>query len=262
MLRKYWLGILALVLLGIALLIPVLSSTGISNAVSNFAKNIEFVTIVLGWSLFFIQYLYNKSENFYVRMNQLKLWATNETTKWNFTVDLYHSKKPSSLEKISKLISKHDSKSITWHKDRSSLIVNLPGYTIRIIETHARNSFDETDEVITVQVSNLEMPFRSFRKRIEGEIVPLLNEIATIAKPSSQKYVAKIGFADPNPFFGYFVRKLDLPKVVSFTCDILENNVGGNSQNVTVRKDRIEIVTDNLAALQSLSFKYMAFSMK
>lgn len=262
MLRKYWLGILALILLGIALLIPVLFSTGVSNVVSNFVDRIELITTILGWSLFFIQYLYNKSENFYVRANQLKLWATNETTKWNFNVDFFHPKKPGALEKIGNLISKHDTKSITWHKDRSSLIVNLPGYTIRIVETQARNSFDEKDQVITIQVSNLELPFRSFQKRIEYEIVPLLNEIAAIAKPSTQKYVAKIGFADPNPFFGYFVRKLELPKVVSFTCDILENSVGGNSQNVTVRKDRIEIVTDNLAALQSLSFKYMAFSMK
>jgi hypothetical protein len=195
-------------------------------------------------------------------MNQLKLWLTNETTKWNFSVDFYHSKNPSSLEKISKLISKHDPKSITWHKDANSLIVNLPGYTMRIIETQARNSFEDTDQIITIQVSNLELPFRSFRKRIEGELIPLLHEISAVVKPATQKYVAKIGFATPNPFFGYFVRKLDLPKVVSFTCDILENNVGGNSQNVIVRKDRIEIVTDNLAALQSLSFKYMAFSMK
>lgn len=262
MLRKYWLGILALILLGIALLISFLASAGISAAVSDFANRIEFITTVLGWSFFIIQYLYNKSENFYVWINQLKLWLTNETTKWNFTVDFYHSKNPSSLEKIGKLISKYDPKSITWHKDANSLIVNLPGYTMRIIEAQARNSFDDKDQIITIQVSNLELPFRSFRKRIEGELVPLLNEITAIVKPAAQKYVAKIGFATPNSFFGYFVRKLDLPKVVSFTCDILENNVGGNSQNVTVQKDRIEIVTDNLAALQSLSFKYMAFSMK
>jgi hypothetical protein len=261
MLRKYWLGILAFILLVIAMLISVLASAGISAAVSNFADRIEFITTVLGWSLFIIQYLYNKSENFYVWINKVKLWLTNETTKWIFTVDFYHSKNPSALEKISKLISKHDPKSITWHKDANSLIVNLPGYAMRIIEAEVRNSFDEKDQVITIQVSNLELPFRSFRRRIEAELIPLLNEIVTIVKPATQKYVAKIGFANPNPFFGYFVRKLDLPKVVSFTCDILENNVGGNSQNVTVRKDRIEIITDNLAALQSLSSKYMAFSM-
>jgi hypothetical protein len=216
----------------------------------------------LGWALFLLQYLYNKSEIFYVQVNKLKLWTTNETTKWNFTVDFYHSKKSGSLEKISSLIAKHDPKSITWHKDHSSLIVNLPGYTIRIIEAQARNSFEGKDQVITVQVSNLELPYRSFKKKIDSEIIPLLSEITSVAKPASQKYVAKIGFSDTNPFFGYFVRKLDLPKVVSFTCDILENGIGGNSQNVIVRKDKIEIVTDNLAALQSLSFKYMAFSVK
>ena len=57
------------------------------------------------------------------------------------------------------------------------------------------------------------------------------------------------------------MRKLELPKVVSFTCDILEDSTGG-SQSVAIRKDKIEIVTDNLSALRSLSFKYIALSGK
>jgi hypothetical protein len=260
MFRKYWLGILAIFLLAIALISAILSPTGMSTAISDLANKIEFVTTVLGWSLFIVQYLYNKSENFYVWVNLARVWATNETTKWNFTVDFYPSKRKDFLSKISKLISYNSPKSITWHKDVNSAIVNLPGYTLRIIETEVNNAAEERDYVIVIQISNLELPFRSFRRKIENEIIPVLNEISNIIKPTNQKYVAKISYSEANPFFGYFVRKLDLPKVVSFTCDILESGVSGSSQNVIVRKDKIEIVTDNLAALQSLSFKYIALS--
>lgn len=262
MFRKYWLGILAIFLLAIALIGAILSPAGMSTSISKLANKIELITTVLGWSLFIVQYLYNKSEKFYVWVNLARLWATNETTKWNFTVDFYPSKNLSFIPKISKLISNNSPKSITWHKDVNSAIVNLPGYSLRIIETEVNNATEEKDYVIVIQISNLELPFRSFRRKIENEIIPLLNEISNIIKPTNQKYVAKIGYSEANPFFGYFVRKLDLPKVVSFTCDILESGISGSSQNVTVRKDKIEIVTDNLAALQSLSFKYLALSVK
>ena len=48
--------------------------------------------------------------------------------------------------------------------------------------------------------------------------------------------------------------------IVSFTCDLIESSVGGHDQTVTVRKDRIEIVTDDVLALQALSLKYVALT--
>jgi hypothetical protein len=259
MLRKYWIGILALGLLVIAVVIIILPSAGVSNSLSNVTDRIELTITILGWTLFFIQYLYNKSEKIYIFGNSIRLWLTNETIKWNFNVDFSDMKNSCNIDEISELITTHTPKAIIWHKDADSLIINLPGYSIRIFMT-LTNSVEEQIKVLGIQISNLELPFRSFKARIEKEIIPLLQDLGNYVKPSNQKYVAKIGFTDTNPFFGFFIRKLELPKVVSFACDILETNVGGHPQAITIRKDKIEIVTDNLLALQSLSFRYVSLS--
>ncbi|MBN1452413.1 MAG: hypothetical protein JW963_15465 [Anaerolineales bacterium] len=262
MFRKYWLGILAIFLLAIALISVYFSSVDLSNTISDFLNRIEIVSAALGWALFIIQYLYNKSETIYVWVNSLRLWLANETTKWNFTVDFYGGNLSNALEKINRVVSKQNQKAITWHKDVNSLIVNMPGYTIRAIITDVNSAYDDKDQTLTVQISNLELPYKSFKTKIENEVVPLLQDIGNMVKSQKQKYVAKIGFSSPNPYFGFFVRKLDLPKVVSFTCDILETSFGGHPQTVAVRKDRIEIVTDDLFAMQSLSFRYIALNGK
>jgi hypothetical protein len=256
--RKYWLGIVAFVLLVVAVILSVI----LPKNVVMWNNTIEAVVVSTGWVLFLLQYFYSKSERIYVRANSLRLWLTNEPTNWNFTVDLHNCAQERSLQSIWEVISQRGRQAIRWHQDDSSLIVNMPGYTIRAF-TSGEASLDDNitnSEVVCIQVSDLELPFRTFRSRIENELIPLIRDISDTLKPGLEKYAAKISFSSPNPYFGFFVRRLDLPKVVSFTCDLIETSVAGRDQTVTVRKDRIEIVTDDVLALQALSLKYVALA--
>ncbi len=259
MIRKYWLGVLAV----IALIIIIAFAVIRPDETFGGSKFVETVTIILGYILFFLQYFYSKSEGFYLKANNLRLWLTNDTTKWNFTIDFYDCAQVQPLKNIWSVASRKNNNAIKWHDDEHSIIINMPGYTIRsFISNEEYNESRELDyrSVVTVQVSNLELPYKSFKQKIENEIIPLLKDIVDVIKPEKEKYAAKISFSSSNPYFGYFVRKLELTKVVSFSCDLIETSVGGHPQTITVRKDRIDIVTNDLLSLQTLSMKYAALS--
>lgn len=257
--RKYWLGILGVILIASVLLILYYTPKSVDQNIKDFGKNIEVVTLLLGWVLFFVQYLYSKSEKVYIVINNLRLWLTNETVTWNFTIDYQNWSHSKPLDEIKNTINQSYDKAKYWCHDEDNLIVNMSGYSLRAILAEHRNSMDFENSV-SIQVSNLQLPFRSFRSRIENEIIPLVNEISKKIEPETEKYSAKISFLSPNPYFGFFVRKLALPNVITFTCDLLEDSVGGEDRNVTIHKDRIVIVTNDLFALQALSIKYVALS--
>lgn len=255
-LRKYWLVMLALILLIVAVILSVTQP----GRVVGWGNTVQAITVGAGWVLFILQYLYSKSERFYVWVNSLHLWLTNESTKWNFTVDLHDCEQERLLPSVWETISQLVPQAIRWHHDDYKLIVNMPGYTIRAFVSGAVSLYEgnvDDPSVVCIQVSNLELPFRTFRAKIENEAIPLMRDIVKTLQPKTEKYAAKISFSSTNPYFGFFVRRLELPRIVSFTCDFIESSVGGRDQTVTVRRDRIEIITDDLPTLQTLSLKYV-----
>jgi hypothetical protein len=256
MFRKYWLGIFAIVIAAITIGITLVPPDNISEI----DKTIKAISIISGWVLFLVQYFYSKSEKFYIVANNIRFWLTNETTKWNFTIDFHDYKQANPIEQIHLIINRQTNKATKWHEDASSLIVNMPGYTIRAFISEVQTFDLDTERVVCVQFSDLELPYRTFRSKIDNEIVPLIKDIADTLHSNYGKYVAKISFSSTNPYFGFFVRKLELPKVVSFSCDFIDTSIGGHKQTVTVSKDRIEIVTNDILALHMLSKKYIALS--
>lgn len=257
--KKYWLIILvSCIAIGIFIIVLLFPDSTIASN-----KYLESVSIGLGWVLFLFQYFYAKSEKFYIRINNFRLWLTNETTKWNFSVDMVAPSTSFSTEKIWKIIKNQTDNSSKWHEDRESIIINMHGYTLRVFQSQVpgyETGFLEYGGRINIQISNLELPFRSFRNKIENEIIPLTQNIIDQIKPEKKKFVAKITFSSLNPYFGYFIRKLEIPKVVSFNCDFFESNFGDNKPVIRIRKDSLEIVANDLHAMHILSKKYIAMS--
>jgi hypothetical protein len=220
-----------------------------------------------GWTAFIIDYSYRRSDTFYLRANSVVFWITNRPTKWNLTIDYRGVSVDMPLDALRSAIETGASPTSTvWHDGQYSKIINFPGYTIRLKTTPYPDGVLDLDnlestESVSMQISDLELPYRSFRSKLEEEIIPLVDRATAALKPREQQYAVKIRFQSKNPYFGFFVRRLALPQIVSFSADVLDLSAGGEAQNVCVRKDQIEIVTDSLLALQALSKKYVALSL-
>jgi hypothetical protein len=261
--KSYWLLMFAFALLlisvGLALLLPTFTSVAF--------RVFDGLIGAAGWTAFIADYLYRRSDRFYLRINSIIFWITNRPTKWNLTIDFRGVELDSPLEMLRSAIENGlPSAAKLWHDGEYTKILNVPGYTIRMQVVPYPNGVPNPDEPayeesVLMQLSDLELPYRSFRSKLEGEIIPLVDRAVASLNPREQQYAVKIRFQSKNPYFGFFVRRLDLPQVVSFSADVLDSSVGGEAQNVSVKKEQIEIVTDSLLALQALSKKYVALSL-
>lgn len=229
----------------------------------NIDQRFQALSLVLGWLLFSLQYLYFRSQPFYLFVNHARFWITNEATDWNFSVDLRGSRVANPLETATDCIQQAQQlRPQVWEDGQFSKVLNMQGYALRLtlVPDYVDGLEDEEEEqVICLQVSNLQLPYRSYQRKISEEVFPLVERVVKVLKPESEKYALKIGFQSPNPFFGFFVNRLEHPKVTSFECDFFET-VAGKDEAVRVTKDRIEVVTDNLQAAKALSFRYVTFS--
>jgi hypothetical protein len=259
MIKKYWLGFAAIIIVLVISFFIYL----FPNQLNPIKNALDDTKLWLGWVLFAIQYLYSKSDKVYLFLNSLRMWVFNNSTKWTLTIDFGSKLQENTLENIWNLTKKIRPNSKLWHIANDLLIINLDGYTLRLFLALSPENYSDNNSIeknICIQISNLELPYREYKRKLVYDIIPFLHALSELLKPSTEKYVAKIQFSKVNPYFGYFVRKLDLPNVASFTCDILEYSVGGQKQNVTIHKEKMEIVTDNLHALDVLSQKYVSLS--
>jgi hypothetical protein len=216
---------------------------------------LEQTFTVLGWLLFVVQYFYNESELVYSAFNHLRLWISNEPVNWKFAVEYSIKQQENDIfDKCWRVVQQCTNNAVIWSRTSSILIINVDNhYTLRFILYE-----DQVSHAVTLmlQISDSDKPYRYMRKMIENQIIPILGAFSKSFSDGA-KYSARVIFNGSNPFFGIYLRRLELPKIVSFSLDFTENYMNGK-QFVTIRKDRVEIVADSLLALHTLSMKYLS----
>jgi len=216
-----------------------------------------------GWVLFLGQYLYHTSERIFFATNRLWLSLFNKSVWWTLKVSLEEIREPVSLTEIVKTVRDSYGKSArVWQEDTSQAILNLPGWTLRIsrgTRTEYGDIEARQEDFLTVEVTDLQVPFRESADRIGRRIIPLVEKIVRTTDAVNTKYAAIIGFQGTNPYFGFFVRRVSLADIVDFQCEYFDL-VAGERERVSVRKDRIELVSTSLSGIGHLSLKYLSLS--
>lgn len=255
---KYWVAIV-----GIVVVVAILLASLLLPEMVERHRRLEALITIAGWLLLVLQQVYNHSEKFYLFINRLRLVMTREVTRWNFTVDLGLLDPREGLDSaLATIRSLQLPKTRVWIDESDRKVINMEGYTLLIFV--ARPAYEVPEEVagsesLVIQLSNLELPYSRYKDKVEGEVFTLIEAIVNKLRPSTQKYSVKIGFQSPNPYFGFFVRRLELPKVVAFQCDVFET-VGGKEETVQITRDEIRVTTDSLHAARFLSSRYIALS--
>ncbi len=113
---------------------------------------------------------------------------------------------------------------------------------------------EDTEQLVVKTAAN--MPFKSGKRALERWVV-LFEEIQKTAGVKA-KYTFSLAFQDgKNPYFGLFVRMLGGEAVRDLRFSVEFKEDGGR---VTVRRDKVSIVTRSVSELQALSGRYIALS--
>ncbi|MFD2628820.1 hypothetical protein [Oceanobacillus kapialis] len=203
-------------------------------------------TIILGWLLFLLQLTWNNSEYFYIKIKRYWFFLKNPDCIWNMQIEFEGDFDENTFDKIDHLFNKQNS---------NLRIINLSNS--RKIYRSNTLSFEVTVRkgLIQVHLEDLEVSFRRSRKIIDEEIGILLEEFSKILKEDNVNYYFNINFKEFNPYYGFFIRRLNAKNINTFN---IKFNI--ESDKVTINKKSIEIYTKSLQKMNSFSKEYLSLS--
>jgi hypothetical protein len=203
-------------------------------------------TILLGWLLFAIQLSWNQSEIFYMRFKSLWFMVKNPDCIWNMNVEFNGQFDKNIFEKIDAVFSAQagEYKIIPLSKTRK--LYKIKTLTYEVVVNHGN---------IGLYIHDLEISYRRSKKIIEKELGKLLEDLSKTLKEDRSEYFLNINFKEYNPYFGFFIRRLNSREIHSFNVKLNINN-----DKVTISKDSIEFYTDSLQKLYSFSKEYLTLS--
>lgn len=211
----------------------------------------------LSWAL--AQYSYRKVDWFRLRVDAELARRRNSSITWSATCE-WPILESSIWDSVSEALREAADSGGILSEEFGNLVVVSKGVTIRLslaaIETD-EEGFERDLRVIFPAIAG---PIRTWEDRIEEAVVPLLHHIGDIVRgqhAGSAKFAVTVGFEDrENPYFGYFVSRLERDAIRSFDVDYFED-VATDRVLVKVRQNSLGFVTSNLDTLRRLSVKFL-----
>lgn len=206
-------------------------------------------TTIVGWFLLAIQSTYNNSERFYLAVKRLWFNVKNPSCIWNMQAELHGDFERGMFDKLNKEL-----KDIG---DDSYKIITISN-TRRIYKIQTLNlevALDEGESRLHIYIHDLQVSFRDSKEIIDKKLSRIFETIQYVAKANKGSYGMNITFKEYNPYFGFFVRRLNDKDVQGFNIKLKVSD-----DRVIVSNSGIEINTDELNKLNQLSKSYLALS--
>ncbi len=206
--------------------------------------------------------LYDEWAQFYLWTTRLFFKLTNARVSWTMSAEYRGSCDPECLHSIASAIVDTYTGSVLWHDSDYEKIVKLSiGGAARVRVVTTVDALDEEDTIFHFQLTDYPVPFRDSDGALQSLVALFDTSIKPLVQPSREKYVLKVSFGDPNPYFGLFLRRVNLPKqeLVAFHC-IFTEKIGPSKETIQVSKDHIAVVTRSLVNLQALARRYITLA--
>lgn len=206
-------------------------------------------TTIVGWFLLAIQITYNSSEWFYLAVKRLWFNIKNPSCIWNMQAELHGNFERDMFSNLNKKLRDIG--------DDSYKIITISN-TRRIYKVQALNLeivLDEKESILHIYVHDLQVSFRDSKEIIDKKLSRIFETIQYVAKADKGSYGLNIMFKEYNPYFGFFVRRLNDKDVQGFNIKLKVSD-----DRVTVSSSGIEINSNKLNKLNELSKSYLALS--
>lgn len=205
-------------------------------------------TLTLGWLFFVIQLTMNNYENVYLHVNKLWFKIKNPDCIWNMQVSMVGDFNRGNFVNIEECL----------HSLSTDLRISIISSTRKIYRVSTLGievSINETTGEIIFAIHDLEVSFRRSTNIIEKELGDIFEKLQKKLKPDVDNYGLRIEFKGYNPYFGFFVRRLNASDIQGFNVTFKIDN-----DRIAVSNTGIEINTDSLQHLNNLSKEYISLS--
>lgn len=111
-----------------------------------------------------------------------------------------------------------------------------------------------------VSIAPFTIGYRTSRGVLEGQLMPLLERLRDLLRPSSVVYSLRVDLPGDNPFFGLYADQLKLHHVQDFKIE-LQIPTNSHPTRVRVGTDRMIVIADTLENFRSGTVAALAYQL-
>lgn len=194
-------------------------------------------------------------------LNRIK----NPTSKWNIIVSYRGKFNSDIIDKFSSHLLKETFISFPVK------IMNRTNQSINFVVQDTLNLYleyenasinNKQEDTIAISFPWFEISCNNSERKLNQEIVPLLDRLNDYFKPESTAYTLNIDFMGKNPFYTVFIDHLKLEQIDDFNVNLNFGKycIGPKKDRVTINKDKIYIMTTNVGNLKELAKDFIFLS--
>ena len=189
----------------------------------------------------------------------------NPTIKWNINVRYNGKINENIIQSLETEVFNEQNLNLSvkiMNKTNQSINV-VVNETLNLYINYVNSSFcnTEKDEVI-VNFPTFEISCNNSQKKLNKEIIPLINKIKSLIQPESSSYTLNIDFIRKNPFYTVFIDHLRLDQIDDFSVNLnLDTySIDDKKDRVSINKNKIHIITDTTNNLKELAKDFIFLS--
>ncbi|MDQ6878891.1 MAG: hypothetical protein M3082_14620 [Candidatus Dormibacteraeota bacterium] len=225
--------------------------------------SLAYLAFIPAWLFFTFQLTYRYWDKFYFFVERTKLRLTGAGATCSFDAEF---KVPDvdrdMVKRIADDLRAPDKSSRLIAQEPMKIVFQMQGMTVAVSGHVAASVTPVPDSAtVVVQIVEATWPFRK-ALQVASESAPALFEQASKAvSATGEKYTVDVRFGSGNPYFGFFVRNLNLAKVDRFIVEMhLEAQGDPKAAFLHANNHHLTITTRKSSILASMSKRYIALS--
>lgn len=254
-------GLVALLM--IAVVLPLAAGIALYVINSKQIASLAYLSFVPTWLLFVVQLAYRHWDKFYflVERTRLRLLGAGATCSFDAEFKVPEVDGPK-VKQLADNLRAADRASRVIAQEAMKIVFQMQGMTVAV-SGHAPGATTPVSDsaALVVQIVEATWPFRK-AIQVASESAPALFEQASKAiAATGEKYTVDVRFGAGNPYFGFFVRNLNLASVDRFIVEMhLEAQGDPKAAFLHANNHHLTITTGKSSILASMSKRYIALS--
>jgi hypothetical protein len=217
--RTTWAAILVLLLLQ-----PV-AAVILVFATKRQLSHLSFLAFAGSWVYVVFRLAHQYWNRFYFLVESFRLRWTGAGVSWQAQAEYRVASLDADLiRRVVAELQRSDKRARLLAEEQFRVVFQTNGMTLAVRAAHAAPMMTPAEEsghnTLIVQVVEGMWPFRKAVELVTDVVPAIFETVRQLITPTSEKYWAEIRFGSGNPYFGFFLRNLNLSSVDRFTVDL------------------------------------------
>lgn len=251
------------IILLVVVAVPVLALIAVFVINIKQIASLAYLSFVPAWLFFVAQQVYRHWDRFYFFVERWRLRLTGAGATCSFDAEF---KLPdvdqAKVKKLADDLRAADKSSTLIAQEPMRIVFQMQGMTI-VVSGHAAGGVTPVSDTgtLVVQIVQATWPLRKAIQVASDSAPALFEQASKSLTATGEKYTVDVRFGAGNPYFGFFVRNLNLASVDRFTVEMhLEAQGDPKAAFLQATDHHLTITTGKSSILASMSKRYIALS--